>query len=89
MNTAQTRELRREAILVAHQAVGSIGLTLESLQPRLRDASHQVTEADLKADLAYLEGKGLLTTQPSPISAARTRTQLTAAGTDYLERLGY
>lgn len=89
MNPATTRELRREAILAAHQAVGPLGLTTESLRLRLRHASHEVAAPDLAADIAYLVGKGLLSQAPSPISAASTRTTLTAAGTEYLEAHGY
>ena len=84
MNPTQ-RLLLRHAILLQLAAAAPASLPPATLLHGAALAGFRIDEPALQAELAYLVGKNLAQITPAALSHGLPRTQLTAAGRDYLE----
>lgn len=88
MNAA-TRELLRQAMLQALAPVpAGLGLSAPGLRIQVIAVGHQVTDAEISAEIQYLADKGLVAPVAKTLSPENRLWRITAAGRDLLAELG-
>jgi hypothetical protein len=88
MNT-ETRQLLRINILRTASAVGSIGVSLDTLRIAARTGGLSATAPELGEEVVYLIDKGLLAPMQKAISPEIARYRITAEGRDLLATEGF
>lgn len=90
VQTAEKEMLRREILELCEQAA-PMGAGLPVLKAALRRSGHALTEQEVRIQVGYLEGKGLVkvdTVENERLGIRRSIVSLTPEGMDYLEGAG-
>ena len=83
--SAARNALLRRAVVLQLEAADPSSVSASIIGQGLAAAGLKASQRDVMASLAYLEGKGLVKTFPSLLSASEIRARLTAAGLDFVE----
>lgn len=87
MNAA-TRELFRQNLVQQLAAIGPVGMKVAALKVGARAGGFEPSDAQVDAELQYLEDKGLVTATDKAISPELKRYRVTAEGRDYAAQEG-
>ena len=87
MNAA-TRELFRLELIKQLAVIGPVGAKTALLKVQARAAGFEPTDAEIDAELAYLDDKGLVAIKDKAISPELKRWRITAEGRDYAAQEG-
>lgn len=82
---AARNALLRRAVLLQLEAADPSSVSASIIGQGLAAAGLKASRREVMASLAYLEGKGLVRTFPSLLSASEIRARLTAEGLDFVE----
>jgi hypothetical protein len=84
-DTAEQKRILRDSILLQLHAVRPGKLSVLSVRHGLTVRAFHLSDAEVEAELEYLEQRGFVKAQADRVSAALTRWGLTAEGVEYLE----
>lgn len=87
--TAQQRELLRTALLSSLEASGAYAPTIPVLLVTLRTSGYpRATEDEIRAELTYLQDKGMAAPVAKALSIENAKWRITADGRDHLAMEG-
>ncbi len=85
MSNSDIKLIRRRAILRQLEAASPARLSFDIIQAGLECAGLACSQNEIRAEMDYLQEKGMVKISRSQISVAHLRASLTARGRDYLE----